>query len=96
MKLKTASKIQLWVNIILFVITLPISTILLVLRILEKPFDWLIGQITNALFWIGNKLMLLSDEAKNGEIKNDYCLRNYTARLAYKVLEEEKKRNNDG
>ena len=96
MKLKTASKIQLWVNIILFVITLPISAILLVLMILEKPFDWLIDQKTNALFWIGNKLMLLSDEAKNGEIKNDYCLRNYTARLAYYLLEEEKKRNNNG
>ena len=94
MKLKTASKIQFWVNIILFVITLPISAILLVLMILEKPLDWLIGQKTNALFWIGNKLMLLSDEVKNGEIKNDYCLRNYTARVAYYLLERE--RNNNG
>jgi 2-hydroxy-3-keto-5-methylthiopentenyl-1-phosphate phosphatase len=38
---------------------------------------------------IGNYLMKQSMEFKEGKIQNPYCIRNYTAHLAYDMLKDE-------
>jgi hypothetical protein len=93
MTLKTATKIQKAADITLWVVMLPFGICGIAIEKLTKPFEWVVGWFDNARFRIGNRLLNISDEAKDGTIKNDYCLRNFTALDAYKKLEEEKNNN---
>ena len=89
MKLKTATKIQKAADITLWVAMLPFGICSIAIAILTIPFEWVVGWFHDVRFRIGNRLLKISDEAKDGTIKNDYCLRNFTAKDAYKKLEEE-------
>ena len=91
MTLNTARKIETAFDVVTIIILLPFA---LVIQILE----WLIKLLTlpiDGRNWLsqklGNKLMNMSDAVKDGTIKNPYCLKNYTARMAWKHLKEAEK-----
>lgn len=90
MTLKTAKNIEticLWITAF---IVLPVVLISIIL----EPLQWFLNTIERKREWIlkkiGNKLMHMSDAVKDGTIKNNYCLRQYTARMAWKHLKQAK------
>ena len=88
MTLNTARKIETAFDVVTIIILLPFALVI-------QVFEWLIKLLTlpiDGRNWLsqkfGNKLMHMSDAVKDGTIKNPYCLRNYTARMAWKHLKE--------
>lgn len=90
MKLKTATRIQNVAWLVIWLVMLPFGICGLVLTTLAKPFEWVVDQLDGIRFRIGNRLLRMSEEANDGTIQNEYCLRNYTASLAYEQLKKEK------
>ena len=95
MTLNTARKIETAFDVVTIIILLPFA---LVIHILE----WLIKLLTlpiDGFKWLsqklGNKLMNMSEAVKDGTIKNQYCLKNYTARMAWKHLKEAEKNHRE-
>lgn len=89
MKLKNLAKIQFVTQGILFLIALPFILISLILECISYPFAKVNDYLVDVDFKTGNKLLRISDEVKDGTIKNDYCIRNYTAIIAMKELKRE-------
>lgn len=94
MKLKTANKIQkaLWLTI--WLLMLPFSIVGIVIDRLAKLFKWVLEELDLLRFRIGNKLLRMSDEVKDGTIKNEYVIRNFTASGAYIRLKTEQQQSN--
>lgn len=93
MKLKTASKIQkaLWLTI--WFLMLPFSIVGILIDSLTKPFKWVLEELDFLRFRIGNRLLRMSDEVKDGTIQNEYFIRNLTATEAYirlKIKQQQK------
>lgn len=86
MKLKHLSRIEKTIRIILMVVALPFFIVCRIFYIMLSPFDWVVGEIAIFEKWMGNKLLRCSDEVKDGTIKNQYCIRAYTASFAWKEL----------
>lgn len=86
MRLKNLAKIQFVISWILFLIALPFILISLISKCINYPFVQVSEYLTELSLKIGNKLLRMSDEVKDGTIKNDYCIRNYTAIFAMKKL----------
>lgn len=91
MTLNTARKIETAFDVVTIIILMPFALVI-------QVFEWLIKLLAlpidgrNRLSQkFGNKLMHMSDAVKDGTIKNLYCLRNYTARMAWKHLKEAEK-----
>ena len=92
MKVKTATKIQIVLHYILVAIFLPIGIVGFVFDKIVQFFRFIISLRDKLLFFIGNKLLLASKESK--EIKNDYFLKEYTAKQYndyLKVMKENEK-----
>lgn len=89
MKLKNLVKIEWVIRIILFLIALPFILIGLILECISYPFDKVNDYLLELNEKIGNKLLRMSDEVKDGTIKNDYCIRTYTAIFAMKELKRQ-------
>lgn len=91
MTLNNARKIE-WVsNAATVIIALPFAIIAQILEWIEQPFRWILDGRNWLMSKLGNKLLHMSDAVKDGTIKNPYCLRNYTAQMAWKRLKEEEK-----
>ena len=86
MKLKNLAKIQFVIRWILLLIALPFILISLILECINYPIVQIYKYLQSLAIKIGNKLLRMSDEVKDGTIKNDYCIRNYTAIFAMKEL----------
>jgi len=91
MKLNTARKIEWVINVVTVIIALPFAIIVQILEWIEQPFRWALNGRNWLSAKIGNKLMRMSDAVKDGIIKNPYCLKHYTARMAWDQLKEAKK-----
>ena len=93
MKLKTASKIQkaLWLTI--WLLMLPFSIVGIFIDSLTKPFKWVVEELDFLRFRIGNKLLRISDEVKDGTIKNEHVIHNFTASEAYIRLKAEQQQS---
>ena len=91
MKLNTARKIETAFDVMTIIILLPFALVIQVLERLIKLFTLPIDGRNWLSQKFGNKLMHMSDAVKDGTIKNPYCLRNYTARMAWKHLKEAEK-----
>lgn len=89
MKLKTASKIQepLWMTISLLM--LPFVIVDNLIDNLAKPIKWAVEELDFLRFRIGNKLLRMSDEVKDGTIQNENLIRRITASEAYIRLKNE-------
>lgn len=94
MKLKTASNIQnaIWLTLWLFM--LPFSIVGYLIDCTTQPFKWVLEVIDSLRFRIGNKLLRMSDEVKDGTIQNEQLFRKITATEAYKRLKIEQQYRN--
>lgn len=88
MTLKTARNIERAVGVVTFPLVLPVLAAAGILALLEKPVAWILDARMNLLWRAGNRLMHMSDAVKDGTVKNPYCLKHYTASLAWRHLKE--------
>ena len=88
MTLNTARKIEAAFAWVLYIMLLPCGILALLLLLVKRPLDWILEGRDLLAFKVGHKLMHMSDAVKDGTIKNDYCLRCYTARKAWKHLKD--------
>lgn len=91
MTLNTARKIEAAFVWVLYILLLPCGILALLLLLIKKPLDWIRESRDFLAFKVGRKLMHMSDAVKDGTVKNPYCLRNYTARMAWEHLKEAEK-----
>jgi hypothetical protein len=80
MKLKTLSKIESVITAIIVIIAIPFALI-------SRVTIWVQDILGRFGLFIGNKLLLVSDEVKEGKIKNMEALFS-TARAVYKYGEK--------
>lgn len=96
MKLKTLSRINRAVVVVLAILLLPFAIVGDVLDWLIKPFAWVCGDMQSAIQKrVGNWLLLMADEVKDGKICNPHYLSHGTASWVYKLWIEECKSNKD-
>ncbi len=86
MKLKKLAKIQLVMDVVLYIISVPFLICHLILFYGNKPFEFVLDYFISLSQKFGNFLLRRSDEVKNGIIKNSHAIRSYTARFALKEL----------
>ena len=92
MKLKTAARIDLAINIILRIVIAPFD---LVKTIIDKTLEFLILKpIVSFDKWLSNKLLLHSDEIKDGTICNPDALK-MGAHSVYILFKEEQKKKKE-
>lgn len=91
MTLNTAQKIEKAFDVATIISLLPFVFIIQLFEWSRKLFTLPIDGRNWLCQEFGNKLMHMSDAVKDGTIKNTYCLRNYTARMAWKHLKEAEK-----
>jgi len=89
MRLKTLKSIEIAIDLVLFLITLPFLIINKLLLVLAYPFGKVVEWKEYLMLVIGNKLLLLSKEVKDGTIKNKGMLKTLTALGAYVRLKYE-------
>ena len=90
MKLKTAARIDLAINIILRIVIAPFD---LVKTIIDKTLELLIfNPLLSFDRWLSNKLLFHSDEVKDGTICNPDALKMgaYSVYILFKEEKEEK------
>ena len=73
-------------DVVLYIMSIPFLICHLLLFYGNKPFEFVIDYFIGLSQKFGNFLLRRSEEVKNGIIRNDYCIRNYTARFALKEL----------
>ena len=92
MKLKTAARIDLAINIILRIVIAPFD---LVKTIIDKTLEFLIfNPLLSFDKWLSNKLLLHSDEIKDGTICNPDALK-MGAHSVYILFKEEQKKSKE-
>lgn len=92
MKLKTAARIDLAINIILRIVIAPFD---LVKTIIDKTLEFLIfNPLLSFDRWLSNKLLLHSDEIKDGTICNPDALK-MGAHSVYILFKEEQKKKKE-
>ena len=92
MKLKTAARIDLAINIILRIVIAPFD---LVKTIIDKTLEFLIfNPLLSFDRWLSNKLLLHSDEIKDGTICNPDALK-MGAHSVYILFKEEQKKSKE-
>ena len=92
MKLKTAARIDFAINIILRIVIAPFD---LVKTIIDKTLEFLILKpIVSFDKWLSNKLLLHSDEIKDGTICNPDALK-MGAHSVYILFKEEQKKSKE-
>lgn len=90
MKLKTAANIEKIIKIILFcLIIIPIKVIAFIPRLFVDIIDLICEQLYCFEYNIGNRLLNMSEEVKNGVIKNDYYIKSLTAIITYNKFKKE-------
>lgn len=88
MKLKTLSKIEMAFDILnVMVILLPVI-LGVILGYACDALEWLVDKLDFRLE-VGNKLLKMSDEVKNGTIKNKDFIEDGCAKTLYKILKSE-------
>ncbi len=86
-KLKTAARIETLVSFASFLLTLPFGLVHVILRLILKPFLFILDWRAILVHRIGNKLFRLSDAVHDGKISRPTLIRNWTAKWAYRELE---------
>ena len=89
MKLKYLAKMQKFVVYATLILMLPIYIVWLILACIQRPFEWLATERVVLMNEFGNWLLRISDEVKDGIIKNERIIKNYTAVFAHENLTEE-------
>ena len=92
MRLKTLSKIDLVINRTFIVLVSPFSLVKGLVELIIGKL--IIDSLVELDRWISNKLLLMSDEVKDGTICNKDALC-FGAHSVYKMWEAEQKENKD-
>lgn len=93
MKLKTLSKIEMAFDIInAMVILLPVI-LGVILEYVCDALEWVVDKLDFRLE-VGNKLLKMSNEVKNGAIKNQDFIEDGRAITGYKILKYEQRKEN--
>ena len=96
MKLKTLSRINRVTTVIIGLLMLPFAVVHGLFYWLGRPFEWVYDDLLLTLRQrIGNRLLRMSDEVKDGKICNPHYLSHGTASWVYKLRIEECKSNKD-
>ena len=94
MKLKTLSKINRATTFLLGCVMLPFAVVHLVFHYLGRPFEWVFANLLATLRQrIGNRLLLMSDEVRDGRIRNRHYLSLGTAVWVYRQWRDHHKFN---
>ena len=86
MKLKKLVKIERTFNVFIGTVMVPFVLVRVVLHLIDFPFNWVVDKLDIVRHDFGNMILRKSDEVKDGTIKNEMCIRTYTAIFAYKEL----------
>lgn len=90
MKLKTLSRINRVTTFCLGILMLPFALMHGVFYCLGRPFAWVYEDLLMTLRQrIGNRLLRMSEEVKDGRIRNPHYLSHGTASWVYKLWIEE-------
>ena len=93
MKLKTLSKINCVTAFFVWIIMLPFGICGKIIEIvIAKPLMWVIDGLDHIRWKIGHWLLMKSDEANDGTIRNKSLLKSGTAYSMYKLLIKEKEK----
>ena len=94
MKLKTLSRINRAVVVVLAILLLPFAIVGDVLDWLIKPFAWVCGDMQSSIQKrVGNRLLLMADEVRDGRIRNRHYLKHGTAVWVYRQWRDHHKFN---
>lgn len=93
MKLKTLSKIEMAFDILNVMVILLPFILRAILGYAGDALEWLADKLDFRLE-IGNKLLKMSDEVKNGTIKNQDFIEDGRAITGYKILKYEQRKEN--
>lgn len=88
MKLKTLSKIEMAFDILNAMLILLPVILGVILVYARDALEWLVDKLDFRLE-VGNKLLKMSDEVKNGTIKNKDFIEDGCAKTLYKILKSE-------
>lgn len=88
MKLKTLSKIEMAFDILNVIVILVPVIIGVILGYVCDALEWFVDKLDFRLE-VGNKLLKMSDEVKNGTIKNKDFIEDGCAKTLYKILKSE-------
>lgn len=88
MKLKTLSKIEMAFDILNAMVILLPFILGVILVYARDALEWLVDKLDFRLE-VGNKLLKMSDEVKNGTIKNKDFIEDGCAKTLYKILKSE-------
>lgn len=88
MKLKTLSKIEKVFDVINMLVLLIPILLGIILGYVCDGLEWLCDKLDFRLE-VGNKLLKMSDEVKNGTIKNKDFIEDGCAKTLYKILKSE-------
>lgn len=89
MELKTLAKIQRVFDVFNTLVIIPPFILGLIFGWLRDACEWLIDVLDYRIV-VGNKLLNMSDEVKDGTIKNKEFIERFTALVAYKYIESAK------
>ena len=93
MKLKTASRINVVLAFVIWLVMLPFGICGKVIEfVIVKPLMWVIDELDDIRWKIGHWLLTKSDEANDGTIRNKSLLKSGTAYSMYKLLIKEKEK----
>ena len=94
MKLKTLSKINRAIIILLGFVMLPFIIVHCVLYYAAKPFEWVYDDfLMRVRQVIGNRLLLKADEVRDGRIRSRHYLKHGTAVWVYRQWRDHHKFN---
>lgn len=88
MKLKTLSKIEKVFDVINMLVLLVPILLGIILGYVCDGLEWLVDKLDFRLK-VGNKLLKMSEEVKNGTIKNKDFIEDGCAKTLYKILSNE-------
>lgn len=89
MELKKLAQIEKTIQVIIMILAFPLFFVVKLLDWIAFPFKWIGEELLVLKFVAGNKLLKISDEVKNGAIKNTDYIRNATSIHAYRKLKGE-------
>lgn len=88
MKLKTLTKIEMAFDVLNVMVILLPFIFGVILGYARDALEWLVDKLDFRLE-VGNKLLKMSDEVKNGTIKNKDFIEDGCAKTLYKILSNE-------
>lgn len=89
MKLETAVKIEKVIDVITIILSFPFGLCRVLFNTIGNVFEYVQDRIMYLGFYICNYLLRISQEVKDGVIKNEWYVEHSTPSNAYKKLKEE-------